>query len=283
MGNRKKLVISMLGLIMVAALVWAAGSLPVITSQPKSQTVKEDSNVTFNVVATGGLNMDMVWIKPGSFMRYYKVNSSSELPQQVTLTKGFWLGKYEVTQAQYKAVMGSNPAKNYGVGDNYPVYYVTWHDATNFCAKLNAQEKAAGRLPNGYEYTLPTEAQWEYACRAGTTGDYNVNGATLSDLGWYADNSNSKTHPVGQKKPNAWGLYDMHGNVWEWCFDWYGGYPSTTSLTDPQGATTGSYRVIRGGGWRSSANDCQSARRGNNSPGIKENYCGFRVALSAVQ
>ena len=240
MGNRKKLVISMLGLIMVAALVWAAGSLPVITSQPKSQTVKEDSRVTFNVVATGGLNMDMVWIKPGSFMRYYKVNSSSELPQQVTLTKGFWMGKYEVTQAQYKAVMGSNPAKNYGVGDNYPVYYVTWHDATNFCAKLNAQEKAAGRLPNGYEYTLPTEAQWEYACRAGTTGDYNVNGATLSDLGWYADNSNSKTHPVGQKKPNAWGLYDMHGNVCEWSFDWYGGCPTLHLHNDLKVRKTGS-------------------------------------------
>ena len=202
---------------------------------------------------------------------------SNETQHSVTISKGFWLGKYEVTQAQYEAVMGGNPAKN------YPVYYVTWYDATNFCAKLTASEKAAGRLPSGYVYTLPTEAQWEYACRAGTTGDYNVNGAALSDLGWYFDNSDSKTHPVGQKKPNAWGLYDMHGNVWEWCLDWYGSYPSS-AVTDPKGPSTGSGRVVRGGGWETPADYCRSAYRGY-YPDSYGGYGsgGFRVALAPVQ
>ena len=270
-GFMKKVLVGTLGLVLVSALVWAAGNAPVITTQPKSQTVNEGESVTFSVVATGGLDLDMIWIKPGTFTRS---------GYNVTLSKGFWLGKYEVTQAQYEAVMGTNPS--YFKGSDLPVECVTWHNATNFCAKLNAQEKAAGRLPSGYEYTLPTEAQWEYACRAGTTGDYNVNGATLSDLGWYADNSNSKTHPVGQKKPNAWGLYDMHGNVWEWCLDWYGDYPSS-AVTDPKGPSSGSDRVIRGGGWSGNANRCRSAYRNLNYPGFGYGHIGFRVALAPVQ
>ena len=149
------------------------------------------------------------------------------------------MGKYEVTQAQYQAVMGTNPSKF--KGDDLPVERVSWSDATNFCAKLTANEKAAGRLPEGYAYTLPTEAQWEYACRAGTTTALN-SGKDLSDkeecsemdeVGWYNYNrGDSYTYPVGQKQPNAWGLYDMHGNVWEWCSDWFGDYSSPT-VTDP--------------------------------------------------
>ena len=269
----KKVLVGTLGLVLVSALVWAAGNAPVITTQPKSQTVNEGSSVTFSVVAESSLAMDMIWIKPGTFTRS---------GYNVTLSKGFWLGKYEVTQAQYEAIMGKNPASGYGVGDNYPVYYVRWHDATNFCAKLNAQEKAAGRLPNGYAYTLPTEAQWEYACRAGTTGDYNVDGAALSDLAWYYANSGSKTHPVGQKKANAWGLYDMHGNVWEWCLDWYGSYPSS-AVTDPKGPSTGSYRVVRGGGCSNDADCYRSAYRYNGNPDRYYRDIGFRVALAPVQ
>jgi hypothetical protein len=212
----------------------------------------------------------------------------SETQHQVTLTQGYWLGKYEVTQAQYEAVMGTNPSN--WKGADLPVEMVSWYDATNFCAKLTAIERAAGRLPEGYEYTLPTEAQWEYACRAGTTTALN-SGKNLSDkyecpemdeVGWYWCNSGDKTHSVGQKQPNAWGLYDMHGNVWEWCLDWYGEYPAS-SVTDPTGASTGSNRVIRGGSWYSYAYGCRSARRDNYNPVYFSNYGGFRVVLSPVQ
>ena len=170
-----------------------------------------------------------------------------------------------------------------------------------FCAKLTAIEREAGRLPEGYEYTLPTEAQWEYACRAGTTTALN-SGKNLSDkekcpemeeVGWYGFNSgyydsdgnttsNGKTFPVGQKQPNAWGLYDMHGNVYEWCLDWFGDYP-TSSVTDPKGPSTGSYRVLRGGSCCHYANYCRSARRDYYYPGSNFSNGGFRVALSLVQ
>ncbi len=240
----------------------------------------------------GGVSLDMNWINPGTFMMGSPTNElgryDSETQHQVTLTQGYWLGKYEVTQAQYEAVMGTNPSN--WKGADLPVEMVSWYDATNFCAKLTAIERAAGRLPEGYEYTLPTEAQWEYACRAGTTTALN-SGKNLSDkyecpemdeVGWYWCNSGDKTHSVGQKQPNAWGLYDMHGNVWEWCLDWYGEYPAS-SVTDPTGASTGSNRVIRGGSWYSYAYGCRSARRDNYNPVYFSNYGGFRVVLSPVQ
>ncbi|MBO4545846.1 MAG: formylglycine-generating enzyme family protein, partial [Verrucomicrobia bacterium] len=159
-----------------------------------------------------------------------------------------------------------------------------------FCAKLTEIEKAAGRLPSGYEYTLPTEAQWEYACRAGTTTALN-SGKNLSDaekcpemdeVGWYSYNSNRTTHLVGQKQPNAWGLYDMHGNVFEWCLDWYGDYP-TTAVIDPTGPDTGSKRVLRGGAWRTYANLCRSAYRDSKSPDDHYSFYGFRVALAPMK
>ncbi|MBR5737883.1 MAG: formylglycine-generating enzyme family protein, partial [Verrucomicrobia bacterium] len=150
--------------------------------------------------------------------------------------------------------------------------------------------KAAGRLPSGYEYALPTEAQWEYACRAGTTTALN-SGKNLSDewecpemdeVGWYWYNSGNKTHSVGQKQPNAWGLYDMHGNVFEWCLDWWGDYP-TSSVTDPKGASTGSYRVMRGGCLNRDADRCRSASRLDDSPDDYFIDRGFRVALTPVE
>ena len=174
-----------------------------------------------------------------------------------------------------------------------PVEQVSWYDATNFCAKLTAIEKDAGRLPEGYEYTLPTEAQWEYACRAGTTTALN-SGKNLSnkeecpemdEVGWYAYNSGEKTHPVGQKLPNAWGLYDMHGNVEEWCLDGYKeNYPSSP-VVDPVGPATARYRVMRSGdsSWYGIAASCRSAYRNCDTPDDIAWYIGFRVALARVQ
>jgi formylglycine-generating enzyme required for sulfatase activity len=148
-----------------------------------------------------------------------------------------------------------------------------------FCKKLTEREKAAGRLPTGYTYTLPTEAQWEYACRAGTTGDF----AGYQDvMAWYSSNSGGTTHSVGTKQPNAWGLYDMHGNVEEWCLDWYAKY-SSDAVTDPVGPASGSSRVIRGGSWGLDAASCRSAIRYDYEPGNRVSDVGFRLALSAVR
>lgn len=274
---------------------------PVTIQQPKSVAVAVGEPATFgvdgskDVVAqlSDTVKMDMIWIEPGTFVMGSPSNElgrySDETQHTVTLTKGYWLGKYEVTQAQYQTVMGSNPS-NFK-GDNLPVEDVSWYDANNFCAKLTAQEKAAGRLPEGYEYTLPTEAQWEYACRAGTTTALNSgknltqeydNCPNLGEVGWYTSNSGSKTHEVGQKKPNEWGLYDMHGNVWEWCKDWYGSY-STGAVTDPVGPSTGSRRVIRGGSWYFNANYCRSAYRYYDFPDNDYYDFGFRAVLSLVK
>ena len=234
----------------------------------------------------------MIRIEPGTFMMGSPEDElgrrNDEVQHQVTLTQGYWLGQYEITQAQYKAIMKVNPSSF--IGADLPVDTVSWNDAMEFCKKLTEIEKAAGRLPKGYEYTLPTEAQWEYACRAGTTTALN-SGKNLSDkekcpemdeVGWYYYNSDDKTHPVGQKQPNAWGLYDMHGNVFEWCLDWKGDYP-TSSVTDSTGPSTGSYRVFRGGSWISHAYYCRSARRDYYYPGSRAGNFGFRVALAPVQ
>lgn len=179
---------------------------------------------------------------------------------QVRFSQGFWLGQTEVTQAQWEAVMGGNPS-NFK-GGNLPVEQVRWNDAMEFCRRLTEREHAAGRLSNDLAYTLPTEAQWEYACRSGTTGDYAGN---LDAMAWYGANSGNQTRPVRQKQANAWGLYDMHGNVWEWCADWYGNYPGG-SVADPSGAASGSYRVNRGGGWGNVAVFGRSADRDGNEP-----------------
>ena len=174
-----------------------------------------------------------------------------------------------MTQAQWEAVMGNNPSEFKG-DPNLPVEQVSWNDASGFCKKLNAK----GLLPAGWRFALPTEAQWEYACRAGTTGDYAGN---LDEMAWYDKNSGSKTHPVGTKKANAAGLSDMHGNVYEWCADWLGDYPSG-QLTDPTGPNTGSNRVLRGGSWSGAGSYRRSAYRGNHSPDSRNFGIGFRVA-----
>jgi formylglycine-generating enzyme required for sulfatase activity len=188
----------------------------------------------------------------------------------VTLTKPFELGVYEVTQEQYEKVKGTNPSSS--KGPQNPVEKVSWEDAVEFCRKLSElpEEKAAGRV-----YRLPTEAEWEYACRAGTTTAYSFGDdeSQLRDYAWFSGNA---THPVGQKKPNPWGLYDMHGNVWEWCQDSYGAFPQGLA-TDPKGPSSGSYRVYRGGSWNLTVRLCRSSSRSRCSPSYHFGYLGFRV------
>jgi len=206
---------------------------------------------------------------------------SDEKPvHRVTLTKPFWIGKYEVTQEQYEQVMGSNPSSFKG-SDN-PVEKVSWNDVMEFCKKLTDKEHASGRLPSNYKYTLPTEAQWEFAARGGKQSKgYKYSGSDdLDGVGWYSSNSEGKTHPVGQKSSNELGLYDMSGNVYEWCSDWYDSdYYDGGSMTDPKGASSGSYRVIRGGGWFINTGICRSADRSYSVPTSKSRNLGFRICL----
>lgn len=230
------------------------------------------------------LGLTLMPIAAGTFMMGSENGDVDERPvTRVTISQPFWfsqpywLGKTEVTQAQWAAVMRSNPSSF--KGEKRPVEQVSWTDAMEFCQKLTERERAAGRLPDGYVYTLPTEAQWEYACRAGTTGDY---GGNLDAMAWYTANSGGATHDVGTKQANAWGLHDMHGNVWEWCLDWYGNYPGG-AVIDPVGAASGSLRVHRGGCWNNPAQDCRSAFRDGWAPRVRGDYLGFRLALSAVR
>lgn len=239
----------------------------------------------------------MVWIPPGTFTMgspsSERNRGSDEGPQTVvTISRGFWLGKYEVTQREYLAVTGSNPSL-FKVDLDRPVEQVRWYEAVEYCNRLTQQERAAGRLPAGYEYRLPTEAQWEYACRAGTTtrfsfgdalecGDECGTCAIANRYMWWCGNSEDQTHRVGQKLPNPWGLYDMHGNVWEWCADWYSSSYPGGSVTDPQGPTSGSYRVCRGGIWNGNGLDCRSANRFGYWPVSWNHNLGFRAALVPV-
>jgi formylglycine-generating enzyme required for sulfatase activity len=224
---------------------------------------QETAGSTKTITLPGGATMEMVWCPPGTFMmgspEDAEFHYDDETQHQVTLTKGFWMAKTEVTQAQWKSVMGNNPSDH--EGDDLPVECVAWDDVQQFCAKTGLQ--------------LPTEAQWEYACRAGTTGDYAGTG-NLDDMGWYAGD---ETHPVGTKEPNEWGLYDMHGNVWEWCQDWYGDYPNH-AVTDPTGPGSGSKRVNRGGSWDYNARFCRSASRDNASPDGRYDALGFRPVMN---
>jgi len=173
--------------------------------------------------------------------------------------------------------MGSNSSRF--KGGQLPVENVSWGDAMEFCRKLTERERQAGRLPSGTIYTLPTEAQWEYACRAGTTGDY---AGEVDAMAWYAKNSGAATHAVGTKQANAWGLHDMHGNVWEWCADWYADKLPGGSVSDSKGPASGSFRVRRGGSWGYDAAYCRSAFRDGVSPGYRNGILGFRLALSSV-
>lgn len=216
--------------------------------------------------------IEMVYIPPGRFMMGSTNGLSDEKPMhEVTISQAFYIGRYEVTQGQWQAVMGKNPSKFKGCGSNCPVENVSWNDALHFINKLN-------QANNSYTYRLPTEAEWEYACRAGTTGDYYSQDVDV--IGWYEGNSGTKTHAVGAKQPNAFGLYDMSGNVWEWCKDWYHpnyeGAPSDGSAWLDGGEQK--YRVLRGGSGNSNASFLRSALRLYVTPDSSlVFFFGFRV------
>ena len=213
--------------------------------------------------------MEFVWI-PADEFRMGSTSSEADNDEQpvtrVRISRGFWLGKYEVTQSEWESVMGSNPAYFSDCGGDCPVEQVSWEDVQDFIGRLNAR---AGRE----EYRLPTEAEWEYAARAGTTGDRY---GSLGSIAWWDGNSGDRTHPVGRKSANGWGLHDMLGNVWEWVQDWYGRYSGGT-VTDPRGPRSGSNRVIRGGSWNDDAGDVRAPLRINARPGYRLYDLGFRL------
>lgn len=239
-------------------------------------------------------NIKMVHCVAGSFLMGSPEGElgrdTDETQHMVTLTRDFWIGKYEVTQAQYKELMGKNPTTYDGVGDQYPVCDVTWDDAMAFCGTLTEKERMAGHINSKWKYTLPTEAQWEYACRAGTTTALNsgkdLSGykdcSNLNDLAYYG-NPSGASYPVGGRKPNAWGIHDMHGNAWEWCLDWYSmTYYGSKEVTDPTGPIKGCFRVARGGSWRLYASRCRSAYRFCDRPDNGGYAKGLRVVLVRV-
>jgi len=235
---------------------------------------------------------NMVFVPPNTFTMGSPTNEPDRNifegpPATVTLTRGFWIGKYEVTQGEYLAITGENPSDF--PGDlRRPISTVSWFDATNYCWKLTQQELAAGRIPPGSQYRLPTEAEWECAARAGTTtrfsyGDDDANYTSLTNYAWFLDLGHIDliVHPVGQKLPNPWGIYDMHGHVWEWCQDWYGDQVGGVQ-TDPQGPASNAQglKVIRGGAYDYPNNDCRSASRFFRFANWPDSDVGFRVVLA---
>jgi formylglycine-generating enzyme required for sulfatase activity len=220
--------------------------------------------------------MRFVFIKPGEYTMGSPLKEegrkADETQHEVFISKGFYMQTTEVTQEQWKAVMNETPSYFSKCGQNCPVEQISWNEAQEFIKKLNQREKTK-------KYRLPTEAEWEYACRAGRTATRFSYGDDLKDLGkhcWHRDNSGDTTHKVAQKKANAWGLYDMHGNVWEWCQDRYGSYANAPA-TDPKGPTRGSERIFRGGAWNVIPSAIRCAFRGNIMPEERLRLVGFRL------
>jgi formylglycine-generating enzyme required for sulfatase activity len=265
------------------------------------RTGKPPANLTANLTGSragevrsdNSLKLPLVWIPPGDFTMGSppgeKEREAAENQVPVSLTTGFWLGQHEVTQSEWRRVMSSKPwsgKSDIREGDDYPASYVSWDDATQFCAKLTDEERRAGRLPESWQYALPSEAQWEYACRAGTKSAFSFGDdeTRLGEYAWWGGifgegNAQHEQYPhrVGHKRPNPFGLYDIHGNVFEWCRDWYD--EELGGGRDPLGPSTGRHRVIRGGAWGGVASSCRSAYRFMSPPGTGSNALGLRVAL----
>jgi formylglycine-generating enzyme required for sulfatase activity len=248
---------------------------------------------------------NMIWLPPGTFLMGSPTGelerSTSEAQHSVTLTRGFFIGKYPVTQGNYRSLINTNPSyfntnNGYALDLNRPVEQVSWSDATNYCALLTLQERSAGRIFTNWVYRLPSEAEWEYACRSGTTTPFYFGNSLTSGManffgqyGYVAGTGSvynssgvylARTTAVGNYQPNSRAIYDMSANVWEWCRDWFTNL-TTSSAIDPTGPSTGEDRVLRGGAFNNNAKDCRSASRISDSPSDKVNTVGFRVVLSA--
>jgi len=247
---------------------------------------------THIVDLNSSINLEMIWVSPGTFIMGSPISEANRDPAEtehnVTLTKGFYLGKYEVTQAQYAAVMTGNAQglsptpSQYSGNPNRPVELVSWEDVQIFLSRLNAAEQAAGRLPSGWSYVLPTEAEWEYACRAGTNTVYSWGATIAPSNANYSSSGFGQTRDVGQYAANPWGFFDMHGNVYEWVADRYGTYPAVP-VTNPTGSTVGSNRVIRGSSWSNDAMHLRAAKRDKSPPHDQHHYVGFRLVFKANQ
>ncbi len=255
------------------------------------------------------LTTNMIWVSPGAFLMGSPPNEAlryaDEAQHTVTLTQGFFIGQYPVTQGQYLSLLNTNPSyfntnNGYALDLSRPVEQVSWLDASNYCARLTQQQQWTARIPTNWAYRLPTEAEWEYACRAGTATAFHfgntIRGGMANFYDYYEYDASfgdiSVTNPpvpylgrpttVGSYPPNAWGLYDLHGNLWEWCRDWYDDYPAG-SVSDPQGPVSGSLRITRGGSWSDYGSDCRSAARAVSYPSQKSILVGFRVVLAPAQ
>ena len=237
----------------------------------RNSTSHSGSTVSLSAELNKLIN-NMVYVSGGTFIMGGDESSDQTPTHSVTLSS-YYICKYEVTQALWRAVMGSNPSKF--KGDNLPVEQVSWNDCQTFINRLNSY--------TGRDFRLPTEAEWEFAARGGNySRHYKYSGSNyISDVAWYSDNSGNRTHPVGTKQANELGLYDMSGNVWEWCGDWYGSY-SSYSQNDPTGPNSGSCRVLRGGGWDGSVRGCRSSSRRSDAPGGSGYYLGLRLVLSQL-
>ncbi|HUU23826.1 MAG TPA: formylglycine-generating enzyme family protein [Phycisphaerae bacterium] len=257
-----------------AAMTMATGAPPTATA-PATQPASAPAPKPITLKLPDGVEMKLVLIPPGKFMMGSTPSGGrsekDERPQrEVTITRPFYLGVTEVTQRQYQAVMGANPSQ-VKAPDN-PVDAVSWDEANEFCKKLSA---ATGRKAR-----IPTEAEWEYACRAGTTTLWTF-GSDVKDLdayAWHSGNAGGASHPVAGKKPNPWGLYDMYGNVCEWCFDYHGSYAKVPKV-DPTGPAEGNHRILRGGSWANPPEFCRSPNRAGAGPESKRKSLGFRVVV----
>lgn len=267
---------------------WKCLANVVLTNAPQQFLTDPTSSNSITRFYRAVVPSDMVWIQPGTFRMGSPTNEVDRAPDEgpqmtVTISRGFWMSKYQTTQTNFLTVI-TNRTGYYG-DPSLPATSLTWNDATNYCAQLTLQARAAGRITADWVYRLPTEAEWEYACRAGTSTRFSYGDdagyVSLGQYAWYHDNGGYQTHPVGLKQPNPWGLYDMAGNVWEWCQDWYGAYPGG-SVIDPQGPSAGARHVLRGGGYYSYGQYCRSAARYYPNPLTWTFAFGFRVVLAPL-